>query len=116
MKQSADYFEDVNAVITDECLDGETLISTPEGDKRIKDLKVGDIVISFNEKTREFENKRVLEVFENHKSSENANMLEIELENGKKVQITENHPVLTENRGWVRAGDLTEEDSIVEIV
>lgn len=116
MKQSADYFEDVNVAICDECLEGETLISTPEGDKRIKDIKVGDLVTSFNEKTREFENKRVLEVFENHKSSENANMLEIELGNGKKVQITENHPVLTENRGWVRAGDLTEEDSIVELV
>ena len=111
-----DFFGKQQAVIVDECLDGETLISTPEGDKRIKDIKAGDLVISFNEKTREFENKRVLEVFENHKSGENANMLEIELENGKKVQITENHPVLTENRGWVRAGDLTEEDSIVELV
>lgn len=115
-KEDVDFFMKQQAVVVDECLDGETLISTPEGDKKIKDLKVGDLVTSFNEKTRVFENKRILEVFENHPSSLSAKMLEIELENGKKLRITENHPVLTNNIGWVRAGELNENDDIVELV
>lgn len=114
--QDVSFFMAQECVVVDECLDGETLISTPEGDKRIKDIKVGDIVTSYNTKTGVFEPKRVKEVFENHPSSLSAKMLEIELENGKKVQITENHPVLTQNRGWIRAGELNENDDILELV
>lgn len=116
MKQDITFYAAQEAVVVDECLDGETLITTPSGDKKISEIKSGDTVISYNTKTGVFEPKVVKEVFINHPSSLSAKMLEIELENGKSVQITENHPVLTENRGWVRAGDLTEEDSIVELV
>lgn len=110
-----DFFEDFDAVFVDECLVGDTLIETKGGKKPIKDIKVGELVLSFNEKTKEFEYKEVLETFINHTSSKSAKMIKITLENDETIEITENHPVLTENRGWVIAGELAETDEIVDI-
>jgi intein/homing endonuclease len=42
-------------------------------------------------------------------------MYEIEMENGTKIKITENHKVLTHNNIWKRVKELTENDEIVEI-
>ena len=39
-------------------------------------------------------------------------MLRLELEDGKILELTENHPVYTINRGWVRAGELNENDDV----
>lgn len=38
----------------------------------------------------------------------------IELESGKSITVTPEHPVLTRNRGWVIAAQLTESDDVVE--
>lgn len=113
--KSADFFEDFDAVFVDECLAGDTLIETKGGKKPIKDIKAGELVLSFNNKTKEFEYKEVLETFINHTSSKSAKMIKITLENDETIEITENHPVLTENRGWVIAGELTETDEIVDV-
>lgn len=107
-----EFFEPFDGVFVDECVSENTLIRTPEGDKKITDIKVGDLVLSYNTKTGEFENKKVLETFINHTSSKSAKMLKIELENGRILELTENHPVLTTNRGWVKAGELTENDDL----
>lgn len=110
--KDSEFFEKYNAVFTDECVSGKTLIRTPSGDKKITDIKVGDLVLSYNTKTGEFENKKVLETFVNHPSSNSAKMYRIELENGRTLELTGNHPVYTTNRGWVRAEELTEEDDL----
>lgn len=39
---------------------------------------------------------------------------ELEFDNGRVLRCTEDHPILTHNRGWVIAKDLTEKDEIVE--
>lgn len=111
-KKEKSFFEDYQAVLCDECVNGDTLIKTPNGDKKIKDIKEGDLVITYNEKTKKFEPNKVLETHRNHISSKNAKMLRLELEDGKILELTENHPVYTTNRGWVRAGDLDENDDI----
>jgi len=110
--KDSEFFEKYGAVFTDECVSGKTLIRTPSGDKKITDIKVGDLVLSYNTKTGEFENKKVLETFVNHPSSNSAKMYRIELENGRTLELTGNHPVYTTNRGWVRAEELTEEDDL----
>ena len=110
--KDAEFFEKYNAVFTDECVSGKTLIRTPSGDKKITDIKVGDLVLSYNTKTGEFENKKVLETFVNHPSSNSSKMYRIELENGRTLELTGNHPVYTTNRGWVRAEELTEDDNL----
>ena len=110
--KDSEFFEKYNAVFTDECVSGNTYIRTPTGEKRITDIKEGDLVVSYNEKTGKFENKKVLETFVNHTSSKSAKMYRLELENGRILELTGNHPVYTTNRGWVRAEKLTENDDL----
>jgi len=105
-------FKKIDAVITDECLHPKTKIKTINGEKFIRDIKVGDIVLTYNEKNKNFEFKPVLEIYKN--LSKNENMYEIQLENGDLLKITGNHKVLTQ-RGWIRADELTLEDEILEI-
>ena len=40
-------------------------------------------------------------------------LIEIEY-NGKTIQCTPEHKILTKNRGWVKAEDLQESDELVE--
>ena len=41
--------------------------------------------------------------------------IELEFENGIRIKCTLDHEILTDNRGWVQAKDLTEEDEVSEI-
>lgn len=43
----------------------------------------------------------------------NADIIELETENGIKVKLTPDHKVFTENRGWVEAKDLLETDVLI---
>ena len=42
-------------------------------------------------------------------------VIELEFDNGKKITCTLDHEILTNNRGWVAAKDLTEYDDVVEV-
>jgi intein/homing endonuclease len=42
-------------------------------------------------------------------------ILEVELEDGRTLRCTPEHLLMTTNRGWVRAGDLTTEDDVMEL-
>lgn len=42
-------------------------------------------------------------------------IVELEFDDGRIIECTLDHEILTENRGWVHAKDLTEEDEIVDI-
>ena len=111
-KLDKEFFDSYQAVMIDECVNGNTLIKTINGEKKIKEIKTGDLIITYNEKTKCFEPNKVLETHQNHISSKNAKMLRLELEDGKILELTENHPVFTTNRGWVRAGNLKINDDI----
>jgi hypothetical protein len=43
------------------------------------------------------------------------NWVEVELENGSTIKLTEDHEVHTSNRGWVKAGELTDCDDITQL-
>lgn len=45
----------------------------------------------------------------------NAEIIEIELEDGKTLKCTPDHKIYTSNRGYVEAKDLTEDDDVVVI-
>lgn len=87
-----------NAVITG------TLIRTDNGDVPIEKLKVGDKVLTHE--------NRFMEVTEFMDRFEDKHYFEIELENGKKINITAEHPILTKN-GWVKIEQLLLTDEIV---
>lgn len=107
-----DFIDGVSCVIVDECLDGDTLIETPNGKVKIKDMKPGDAIYSYDEEKKEFIEDVVVKLHTNLVKSNSARMLEIEMEDGNILKITDNHKVLTK-RGWVEAGNLTIDDDII---
>lgn len=92
------------------CLDGDTLIDTNEGTKKISEIKEGDMVLSFNELNYEFQVKPVNGVSERDYEGD---IYEIELENGKTLKCTPNHKIYTINRGWIKAENITENDDVL---
>ena len=67
---------------------------------------------SYNVSTGDVELKDITNAF---KTRENANLIELELEDGSTVKLTPDHKVFTENRGYVEASKLTENDVLIKI-
>ena len=104
----------VDILIADECLPGETKIQTINGLKEIKDIKINDLVLSFNEKENIYEYKPVEKIHKNLYTSQSYNeFIEITLENNNKLKLTPNHKVFTKNRGYIRADQLTFDDELI---
>lgn len=95
------------------CLVGETLIHTPDGDKEIKNLvgTTGRIFAYDIEHGTEVECQYV----NCRQTFEEAEIWQIEMEDGSIIECTYDHPILTSNRGYVRAFELTEDDDVVKI-
>lgn len=92
----------------DHCLVGETLVYTENGMIQIKEL-VGTEGKLYTYKNNEIK----LEQYYNcHKTLENVDIYELELDNGKKIRGTFDHPILTTN-GYKPLGTLTKEDTII---
>jgi hypothetical protein len=93
----------------EKCIAGDTVIHTEKnGDMNIAefvDNNVVDKVLSFNEETGQNEYMDVMASFNNDITNE---WLEIELEDGKTIQVTPNHRMYVEGIGYVEAKDLTE--------
>jgi len=96
------------------CLRGSSLVKTEEGDLRIDEITekqmIGVEIPSYNVETGEIEKDVIVAA----KFMGVKNTLTIELEDGKSITLTEDHRVWT-GRGWVEAGQLTIEDSILGI-
>lgn len=92
------------------CFAPDTKVKTKRGDVKISELTFDDEVLSFNEETSGFEYIKPSNIVET--PSKHKNKIEIEFEDGYVVKCTEDHKFYTENRGWVEAKDLTEEDEI----
>ena len=112
LSKNHNRLEEFECVICDECLDGETQILTPSGKKLIKNLKIGDNVISYNIKKGIFETDIINNIFTNLSISEK--MYELKFDNGTKINITGNHKILTK-RGYIRADNISENDEIISI-
>jgi hypothetical protein len=78
------------------CFTGETLVETIEGMKEIKDIKIGDLVLSHDETYNKVEATR-------EQTSEDIFLLTFEEED---FRVTGNHLVLTKEDGWVRVDEL----------
>lgn len=83
---------DVDLIIVDECFAGETLVSTPDGQKRIADVRAGDLVFSACGLST------VKSVF----SKKSIDIYNVRLSDGTKFECTGDHPIFTEN-GWTAA-------------
>lgn len=77
------------------CFTGDTLIKTTNGNKKIKDIGIGDKVLTFNHSQCIMEEKEVVRT-NNHLDS----IYRLEFDNGQTVECTENHKFYT-NRGYL---------------
>lgn len=109
------YFVNNKDTGTNPCLTGDTLVTTDKGEIRIDEL-VEDYsnykVLTYNEDTceREWE-----DITDGALTRKDANIIRLELEDGRDVKLTPDHQVYTENRGWIEAGKLTEDDVLLEL-
>jgi hypothetical protein len=92
-----------------QCIAQGQKVLTSEGWFPIEEIKVGSLVASYNEKTKEVEFLEVLY----RKESVKEDLIEIETEEGI-LRCTSDHEIYTQ-RGWTKAKDLTEEDVLLKI-
>lgn len=97
----------------DHCLSGDTLVLTEQGQKTIKEL-VGTTgkVWSYSTEKGEAELKLYCDC---RMTQDNAELYEIETEDGRTIKCTAEHPILTK-RGYVQAKDLKLSDEIIDIM
>lgn len=74
------------------CLTGDTLVNTPNGYIPIKNLSVGDIVLSYNETSRIVEEKQIYKVY-SHKPNK---IYDIILQTGDIINATYSHEFYTD--------------------
>ena len=109
------FINQFDAVILDECFHEDSMVLTPNGYRKIKDIKVGDKVINYSEKYNDFKVDEVVEVHKNLTSSMSEKMYKLEFDNKKIIKVTGNHKFLTSS-GWKRADELIEDDEIISCI
>lgn len=87
----------ITYINVDECFPAGTLIDG----KPIEDIKQGDYVTAFHEKTQTFTKKKVVRLFRKKAPNKLVKIVAA----GREVICTLNHPFYTE-RGWKPAGEL----------
>ena len=96
------------------CITGDAEVMTAWGvmrlDSIVNEQMLGLEIVSYNEETGEIEPDTIEAVT----CTGVKEVLELELEDGKKIELTSDHRVMT-NRGWVEAGQLTMNDQILSI-
>lgn len=94
------------------CAMPDTLILMGDGgNKPIKDVRIGEEVTVFDYATNL---PTIRPVDQLHVRPYSGELIELELENGRKLCLTPNHKVHT-TRGEIPAGELTTEDTIIGV-
>ncbi len=112
----SDCYEGYETIATNPCLVGNTKITTSLGNIEIINLCNMDLsnvkVLTYNTETKITEWEEIVDCF---KTKDNANIIELELEDGENIELTPDHKVYTENRGYINASDLEEDDILISI-
>lgn len=103
--------ESFHIIICEECLPKGTKITTSNGEVKIEDVKEGDLVLSFNHRTKVVEEKRVTRSF--NQPLYGRKMVNIYLDNGNTLRCTDNHKVYVSNKGYIRADSISESDHLL---
>ncbi|MFC4075636.1 polymorphic toxin-type HINT domain-containing protein [Salinithrix halophila] len=89
------------------CFVAGTKVITDDGEKPIEEIKVGDKVLSKDEKTGKKSYKKVTRLYRRH-----VNTLYEVHAGGEKIQTTAEHPFWVQGKGWVKAKDLQKGDRL----
>lgn len=91
------------------CFPAKTKISMYLGGyKRIKDIKVGDEVVAWDEKTQMHKKGTVSKV---HLPRSADDLFRISMKSGSPVTATSEHPFWVRGKGWVKTADLQKGDT-----
>jgi len=81
----------------DKCFTPDSPVNMADGSyKRIDQIRQGDMVLVFNERTFQIEEAPVTRI----QTKIHSNVYELLLENGKTLKPTANHPFYVEGKGW----------------
>lgn len=96
------------------CFAEGTLIQTPDGFKKIEDIKPNDIVLTYpwGKTNWNLKPKKVIETLKHDKDSNNAKLLLITHEKGQ-IKVTENHWFLTINNDYKEIGSFEINDFLI---
>lgn len=94
------------------CSPADTYIEIPNGKIKIQNLKIGDKVFSYNEKTKSKEINIIKKTYSHTYSGE---IIEINLENGAILRLTPEHKVYILNIGWIEASEITDDMEILNV-
>lgn len=96
------------------CITGDAEVVSTWGtlrlDSIVNEQMIGLEVVSYNEETGELEPDTIEAVA----CTGVKEVLELEFEDGKKIELTSDHRVMTQ-RGWVEAGELTVNDEVIGV-
>ena len=95
LRTKADLIGFVDIAIIDECFVAGTKISTPNGGVDIDKVRCGDVVY----------NQCGVGIVEAISFKQSDNTYKLELEDGRTIECTGNHPIFT-STGWCAAGEL----------
>jgi ribonucleoside-diphosphate reductase alpha chain len=118
----ANYFNPLNygetIFATNPCLVANTIVDTNKGKIMMSDLvdriSNGEELkaVTYNIDNEEIEMESIIFA---HKTRENTEVIRLELEDGSYIELTPDHKVYTENRGYVNASALTVDDVLISI-
>ena len=92
------------------CVTAKTKILMANGEEKvIAKISEKESVITFNEKTKEYESSEVVATM-NREADE---IIALEIEDGIILEITPEHPVFVKEKGWIAAGNLIENDEVI---
>lgn len=97
------------------CLTGDSVVWTDAGKftiGEISQLKALPKVLSYNKKTGQNEFRQISSVTESQPREPLLELTLIDDNRTIKLKCTASHKIYTNNRGWVKAKDLTEDDDI----
>jgi len=94
------------------CFTGDSKILMAKSEKKkISDVKVGDEVISFDEKTSTFVTKKVI----NTMVSTVDEIYKIDSTSWRPTYATADHPLLIKGKGWVKVSELVPGDVVLHL-
>jgi organic radical activating enzyme len=92
------------------CFPANTKITMGNGkQKKITDVKIGDEVVAWDERTQLFVKGNVSKTFKRQTDK----LVKINLNSGHPTWCTPEHPFLVKNKGWVKAQDLVRGDILL---
>lgn len=107
---SIEVFPEAIFILLAGCFKKETLVKTKEGSKKIEEITTYDEVLTYDVEQDKY--LWLNPTWAGETLSKDKKKIEIILENDNIIYCTEDHLFFTNNRGWVEAKYLTEEDDI----